>query len=122
MMNLKKKLDKILRRLPKRKETTVETPSSWLKDKQKIKLSSSIGLTELVIKKKGKRRIPLLRTVKRLLAATLLIINFFISQASLMSAAASQPLFLLFILNSFIMLDYLWKTRKKPELPEMFQR
>ena len=60
-----------------------------------------------------KIRVPGLRMVKRVIAALLLIINFLIAQATLMSAPATQPLYLLFGLNAFILLDYLWKTRRK---------
>lgn len=119
-MTVKEKLKRYLR-LPKKNKVMIETPSAWIKDKQVITLPSTSGMTQLELKKKRKIRIPMLRTIKRLIAAFLLIVNFFISQASLMSASQSQPLFVLFILNSFILVDYLWKTRDKPELPEAFK-
>ena len=60
-----------------------------------------------------KLKIPFLRTLKRFLAASLLIVNFVISQGALLSASITQPMFWLFILNVFILVDYLWKTRSR---------
>lgn len=64
----------------------------------------------------SKKRIPGFRQIKRLVAAGLLMINFILSQFLLGSLGQQgQPLFLLFLLNSFILADYIWKTRRKPE-------
>ena len=60
----------------------------------------------------GKIRIPQLLLVKRIVAAIVLMLNFSIAQASLLSAADSQGLYWFFMLNAFIALDYLWKTRR----------
>lgn len=60
----------------------------------------------------NKKRVPGLRFFKRLLAGFLLLINFSFSQFLLGSMnTQAQPMFVLFLLNSFILLDYLWKTR-----------
>ena len=107
----------------KNKVKTIESPKSWFKQTKKgqIVVPKSKAMVEFEIRKKRKFRIHGLRTAKRVLATVLLVINFFISQATLLSAATSQPLFWLFFLNSFILLDYLWKTRKTPKLSELTQ-
>ena len=63
--------------------------------------------------KTHKIHIPGLRTAKRVIAAILLAINFFIAQTALTSATQSQPLYWIFFLNALILLDYVWKTRKR---------
>ena len=63
--------------------------------------------------KTHKIHIPGLRTAKRVIAAILLAINFFIAQTALTSATQTQPLYWIFFLNALILLDYLWKTRKR---------
>jgi len=59
----------------------------------------------------SKFSIPLLRTFNRGLALIGLIVNFILAQATL--ATNMQPLFWLFLLNSYISLRYLWKSRRK---------
>ena len=107
----------------KNKVKTIESPEAWFRHTKKgqVVIPQRKGLIKLEIKKPRKFHIHGLRTAKRVLASILLVINFFISQATLLSAATSQPLFWLFFLNSFILLDYLWKTRKTPKLSELTQ-
>jgi len=59
----------------------------------------------------SKFRIPFLRTVNRGVALIGLIVNFILAQATL--ATNMQPLFWLFLLNSYIHLRYLWTSRRK---------
>jgi len=96
----------------KKKVDGVEIPEAWRKQKEKNPSGSS-SFKVSTTKTSRKIHVPGLRMGKRLLAAILLIINLFISQATLMSAPTSQPMFWLFILNSFILLDYLWRTRRR---------
>ena len=88
-----------------------EIPASWRKPTEGNPGSSPrFSLPHFETRK---IRVPGLRFAKRFIAAILLIVNLFIAQGTLMSAPASQPLYLLFVLNSGILLDYLWKTRRK---------
>lgn len=61
-----------------------------------------------------KMRIPGLLMFKRIAAAFLLLINFVFSQFLLGSVGAgAQWTFFIFLGNSLVLVDYLWKTRKK---------
>jgi len=63
-----------------------------------------------------KRKVPGLRQLNRILAAFLLIINFVFSQFLLGSiGAATQPVFFIFLGNCYIIIKYLWLSRKKEE-------
>lgn len=63
----------------------------------------------------GRRfRIPGLRSFKRLVAFFLMVVDFIIGELALTGPAGNQPLAIFFLLNSFILADYLWKTRKQP--------
>jgi hypothetical protein len=55
---------------------------------------------------------PWLRNFKRGMAALCLLLNFVISQY-LLAAAGLQWMALFFFANSFVMIDYLWKTRRE---------
>lgn len=92
------------------KEKEEEIPASWRKNNP----GSNPGAPHFKIPKPtvGKIHVPGLRTAWRLLIALLLVINFFISQATLLSAQATQPMFWLFFLNSAALLWSLWKTRR----------
>ena len=59
----------------------------------------------------SKFHIPFLRTFNHGLALIGLIVNFILAQATL--ATNMQPLFWLFLLNTYIHLRYLWKSRRK---------
>jgi hypothetical protein len=85
----------------------VTVPGSWGK---------TLKQSKPLVKIKYKRRLPGLRIFNRGLAAILLIINFAFSQFLLGSIGSqAQPMFILFILNSYIMIYCLWKTRNKKE-------
>lgn len=102
----------------KKKKKDAEVPKSWLdKTTSKTPVTEVVEETMPTVSVKPKRsfkiHVPYLLTVKRIIAAFLLIVNFFIAQAALTSAQTTQPLYLLFFLNALILLDYLWKTRRK---------
>lgn len=100
-MEIKKKFKGLLSRRKTVKEG-LEIPKEW------------IPRTSKEIKAKfepSKFHIPFLRTFNRGLALTGLIVNFILAQATL--TTNMQPLFWLFLLNSYIHLRYLWKSRRK---------
>lgn len=107
LLQRKKKLVEILS--PELGKPKIEVPKEWLEQTPKPSTSSKTHSRF----KPSKIHIPFLRTTKRVMAGLLLIINFIISQATLTSHPDTQPLFWLFLLNSFIILDYIWKTRRK---------
>jgi hypothetical protein len=101
----KRKKEKTPRR--SRKREPIKINKSWKKNKKDKTSDFDIIQTE-------KRRIPGLKFFKRMIAAILLLINFIFSQFLLGSIGSqSQWVFLLFLGNSFIIGDYLWKTRGK---------
>jgi hypothetical protein len=59
--------------------------------------------------------IPFYKKFKQILAAVLLLFNLIFSQFLLGTSSAGQIMFLIFLANSFILADYLWKMRKKPD-------
>ena len=67
------------------------------------------------ISSREKRSIPGYRKFKTLLASGLLLLNLVFSQFILGSRSEGQIMFLMFLGNSFILADYLWKMRRKPE-------
>lgn len=111
----RRKVKKQKTKPPRKKETKevdgVEIPKEWQKGNPHPKIPSTS--TSYVKEGSRKIRVPGLLMTKRTIAGVLLLFNFFIAQATLMSAQATQPLYLLFILNAFILLDYIWKTRRK---------
>lgn len=89
--------------------TTIQQPkSAGFEPAKKIRRLSfswpKLGVTKI--------QIPGLRTGKRILAFVALCFNFFVGQTALMGAQRTQPFYLFFMLNSFLLVDYLWKTRK----------
>jgi hypothetical protein len=100
----------------KQKQTdTIQVPQAWIKSDGAPKPISQ--KYEILTKTKYKKyHLPGLRTAKRLIAFVLLAFNFVISQVAWTSATNTQFLALFFLFNCFIILDYLWKTMKKPEV------
>lgn len=99
-------------------EPEEQIPEEWARSKRVTTVSSKTGSEqEFVVIKKRKRkfRISWLRQTKRVLAAITLAINFLFAEFILGSQSAFQWLSILFFLNSFFLIDYLWKTRRKPE-------
>jgi hypothetical protein len=87
----------------------ISVPRSWSRSRPGEKRTSR----KQVIVQKHKLRVPGLRWFKRGLAAFLLLINFVFSQFLLSQVGGQgQAMFIIFLLNSFIMADYLWKTRR----------
>jgi len=106
-MEIKNRIKNMLRRKNVENQQ-VGVPKAWLKETAKPSTSHEIHGRF----KPSKIHIPFLKTGKRVMAGVLLVVNVIISQATLMSNPDTQPLFWLFLLNSFIILDYLWKTRR----------
>jgi len=104
----KRKKDKT-KKPKKATKSKKEIPASWRKGKEDNPTKSP----RFRVPQTRKIRVPGLRMAWRILIGLLLIANFFISQATLMSAPATQPMFWLFFLNSVCLLWALWKTRRK---------
>lgn len=107
----------IFRRKPKRRSRRdsepelVKVPRKWKKDSPAAQKKQRVKVIE-----QQKMRIPGIRSFKRYLAAFLLFINFVFSQFLLGTVGAgAQPMFLIFLGNSVILVDYLWKTRQTKE-------
>lgn len=64
----------------------------------------------------GKFHVPGLRRFHRTLAFIALIINFAISQFTLMGPSQNQVFAVFFGINAYICLRYVWKTRRKEGL------
>lgn len=100
----------------KKKGKVVESdvvPKSWVKKNPDLESKELPQSTKIVIQQEGKKRLPGLLKIKRLLAGILFLLNFVFSQF-LLAASGAQGffVFLFFLGNSFIVLDYLWKTRR----------
>ena len=97
-----------------------EIPEKWKGKKPNPKINSvpTKQTGKLVLKtpiptslpRKYKIKIPYLRKVKKYVAAVLFICN---SVIGLLSLFFIPILGLLFLGNAFVLLDYLWKTRRK---------
>jgi len=110
LRELKQAFHNALRKLHRKKgrQNIDEMPRSWERSP-----SAGPGKSQRIVVVKHKKRIPGLKFFKRALAGVLLLINFAFSQFILGSlGTVAQPMFILFLANSFILLDYLWKTRK----------
>jgi len=104
--------DFVFRRKKKQflRDVPVTVPRSWSKKKTDQKTVAAPRVIS------HRLRVPHLLFFKRALAAFLLLVNFIFSQFLLGSVGTgAQPMFILFLLNSFILIDYLWKTRRAPE-------
>ena len=97
-----------------KKQAKTKSENPWGKKTSKSTKTKSLQTTRTKASwKTYKIHIPGLRTAKRVIAAILLIVNFFIAQTALTSATQTQPLYWIFFLNALILLDYLWKTRRR---------
>ena len=114
----KKTFDKIFFFLKKpEEEDEVEVPDTWVKKERIAGPGKSKGVLKI---KQGKvvvsdRKVyhwPWIRNFKRILAGFLLMANFVFSQFMIASAGV-QTVAIFFFLNAFILLDYLWKTRRE---------
>jgi hypothetical protein len=96
-----------------------EVPEKWKKKKKQISISEpeTTKTTKLKLKpskptlpRKYKIKIPYLRRIKKILAGILCLIYSGIGFLSLLI----NPIFsFIFLAGAFIMLDYLWKLRRK---------
>ncbi len=99
----------VLKKKPRRLKSA--PPRSW-----KQSSSSREDAAPAVINHRLRLRIPGFLFFKRVLAGFLLLVNFVFSQFLLGNVGSgAQPLFIVFLLNAFIIADYLWKTRKKDQ-------
>ena len=92
-------------------------PRSWVikKNQAKGKRKGQLAITktgEVIVSRKV-HHWPWLRNFKRGLAALLLLFNFGFSQFLMVSQGMIFAFF--FFGNTFILIDYLWKTRRKEE-------
>jgi hypothetical protein len=99
----------------KKDEEIEEVPEEWVADRvvKTKKKSDDQPLMKLVFEgqKKEKKKIPWLRNLKRGLAALMVLPSFFFACASFNEI----PMFLMFTFYTFILIDYLWKTKEIKE-------
>lgn len=76
-------------------------------------------MVSLEVVRHRKHRVPGLRRLNQLVAVVLLVANFFISQAALMSMTPAVGL--MFLGNAYVILWGLWKSRQEPKKLETFQ-
>lgn len=99
----------IKKRRKRRAAEPTEVPASWNKSSRP---GEPAPRKEMIVQK-HKLRVPGLLMFKRILAGFLLLLNFVFSQFLLGRVGdQGQAMFIIFLLNSFIMADYLWKTRR----------
>ena len=99
----------VLRKKRRSRDKPITVPRSWKKKTERKPKKATIII-------KYKRKIPGLRQFNRILAGFLLIINFVFSQFLLGSVGvAAQPVFLIFLGNCYIIIKYLWLSRKKED-------
>lgn len=117
MNPIKKLFEKIRGKRKGPPPESVPIPSSWPKKRPGEETDSSQKYVLIPTEKKSyKIHVPGLRTTKRLTATILLFFNFFISQVTLTGPATTRPFAIFFLLNAFLLADYLWKTRAKPKV------
>ena len=111
-------LEKWFRR-KKKDEEIEDVPEEWVSGRA-VKTKKKVDdkpLVKLVVEqpKKEKKRIPWLRNAKRWLAVIMVVPSFFFACASFNEI----PMFLLFSTYTFLLIDYLWKTKEmKDKWPE----
>jgi hypothetical protein len=110
-----KKAVEPLRKKPEEKDEAV-IPRSWLPREKPVPGKTKHGLKikngQVVVTNKTVYHWPWLRNFKRSLAGVLLLINFVFTQFLLIYNHSLQFASLFFFGNCFILIDYLWKTRK----------
>jgi len=113
LKSLRKKISGRGRGKRKSEENSV-VPRSWRKPQLKPGEKRKKDLD--FVKTTSKKRIPGLLFFKRVVAGILLLVNFVLSQFLLGSLGETgQPMFILFLLNSWFLAEYLWKTRRKSD-------
>lgn len=111
-------LDRIFRR--NKKEPTKEDPKppgSWTKPAP-TRSTGSKWTPRLPKRPTVKWRIPGFRQFKRLAAGLLMVVNFIIGELTLTGPRSTLIFAVFFLLNSFLLADYLWKTRKRKMPPD----
>lgn len=120
---VKHQFSRLFSRFRKKPEENVEeVPAQWMKEKP----SGARALGKKRVVQKGNKfvilkptrkpyHLPWLRQLKRLMAGLLLCVNFFIAEFILGTTPGALILVFLFLLNSFILVDYLWKTMRRKE-------
>lgn len=102
---MKEKFKKFLDRFSRKEKVIV--PVDWVKGKPIESHVETVSVT--VDKPKGKFRVHGLRQFKRVLAFVMSVVNFLFGLTSISYGAF--PVILLFFPTSFILADYVWKTR-----------
>jgi len=116
------KLQKLKKEKPK-SEGSAMLPPEWM-EKQPVKPKTpsqqqnkppiqiiEVRLPEIHL---PKIRIPYLLPAKRYLAGILFLLNLVLALTPLIfPIPQAEPLTIFFLLNAFILLDYLWKTRRR---------
>lgn len=107
----------LFRRGQAQEEASVEIPRKWVKPEMEPNVKSGKGVLtikkgKVVVSPKKLYHWPWIRNLKRLLAGFLLLVNFAFSQILMVSRSTLQIGSVFFFLNCFILLDYLWKTRR----------
>jgi len=99
-------------------KNVVEIPKEWVADKptKQIVVAKSSSTVTMELKEYRKIRIPGLLLFKRIMAVTLMLIYFVMAQATIFYTGGNPMLYVLFILTSFLLLDYLYKTRRKEKI------
>ena len=115
LQNLKNKFSGSRSRKKRKEYEPTQIPQKWQKNPEK-QSSKTINYKNMLFQTRQKKKIPGFLWFKRILAGFLLFVNFILSQVLLGSLGESgQPMFVLFLMNCFILADYLWKTRRQKE-------
>ena len=104
-LDLKQKFKTLLDRFDRKEKIVI--PVDWVKDNPIKSRIETVSVT--VDKPKGKFKVAGLRQFKRGLAFILFLVNFTFGLTSIFYGAAI--IILLFWPTSFILADYVWKTR-----------
>lgn len=95
-------------KLRRKKEKEDEIPDEWKETKGK---KGTPVFTEPKTKTRRTWRFPRLLLFKRVIACILFLVNGTIGVTTLFSLGA-EPLSIVFLPTTFILLDYVWKTRR----------
>jgi len=95
----------------------IKVHRSWIKEEEPEPRSRK--KKQALVVTKHKRKIPGLWEINRILAGFLLLVNLVFSQFLLGSVGAgAQPMFMIFMGNSYIIFLFLWKFRKRKGAPD----
>jgi hypothetical protein len=115
-------LSNLVRRLPLPRRQKEKPRPKWGKRKRQARRQPDQKVTRewhmpRISAPSKKIRIPGFRALKRWSAAVCMVLNFVIGEMSL-TAPQGQPFAVFFIVNAFLLADYIWKTQRKPGAPE----